>query len=263
MSLIKERRTGKWDQLRRVARQRLLRMHYESGVGHIGGNLSCLDMMLALHHEGMGPADQFILSKGHSAGAYYITLWSMGRLSDEDILQFHKDGTRLSAHPPTSGIDDILFATGSLGHGLSLAAGLALGKRLKGEAGRVFCLMSDGEWNEGSCWEALIFARHQRLDNLTFLVDLNGLQGFGSTREVADLDPLAEKFRAFGVPTQEVDGHDPRAVLEALGHENDHFNAIVARTHKGHGVSFMEDRMEWHYLPLTEALYLQAIRESQ
>src|SRR6185437_5106795 len=153
--------------------------------------------------------DQFVLSKGHSAGAYYVTLWTLGKLEEEDLRQFHKDGTRLSGHPPPGGIEDILFATGSLGHGLSMAAGLALAKRLKGEAGRIYCLMSDGEWNEGSCWEALIFARHHGLDNLTIVVDLNGLQGFGTTREVANLEPLAEKFRAFGVPTEEIDGHDP------------------------------------------------------
>ena len=185
-------------------------MHYESGVGHIGGNLSCLDLLLILHHRVLLPADQFVLSKGHSAGAYYVTLWTLGKLTEQDLSTFHKDGTRLSGHPPTSGIEDILFATGSLGHGLSLAAGLALAKRLKGEPGRVFCLTSDGEWNEGSCWEALIFARHHGLENLTLLVDLNGLQGFGTTREVADLEPLAEKFRAFGLPTLEIDGHDPR-----------------------------------------------------
>ena len=125
-------------------------------------------------------------------------------------------GRGSAAIRPTSGIDDILFATGSLGHGLSLAAGLALAKRLKGEPGRVYCLTSDGEWNEGSCWEALIFARHHRLDNLTIMVDLNGLQGFGTTREVADLEPLAEKFRAFGLPTEEIDGHDPDAIRRAL-----------------------------------------------
>ena len=101
---------------------------------------------------------------------------------------------------------------------MSLAAGLALAKRLKGEPGRVYCLTSDGEWNEGSCWEALIFARHQQLDNLTIVVDLNGLQGFGTTREVADLEPLAEKFRAFGVPTEEIDGHDREAIRQALRH---------------------------------------------
>ena len=238
-------------------------MHYESGVGHIGGNLSCLDLMLVLHHDVLQSSDQFVLSKGHSAGAYYITLWTLGRLEEDELREFHKDGTRLSGHPPASGIDEVLFATGSLGHGLGLASGLALAKRLKGEAGRVYCLMSDGEWNEGSCWEALIFARHHRLDNLTILVDLNGLQGFGTTREVADIDPLAEKFRAFAVPTEEVDGHDRQAIRRALRVDHRGPNAIVARTHKGCGISFMEDRMEWHYLPLSEPQYLEALRESE
>jgi transketolase len=236
-------------------------MHYESGVGHIGGNLSCLDLMLVLHHDILQPDDQFVLSKGHSAGAYYVTLWTSGKLGEDDLRQFHRDGTRLSGHPPAKGIDEILFATGSLGHGLGLAAGLALSKRLKGEPGRVYCLMSDGEWNEGSCWEALIFARHQRLDNMTILVDLNGLQGFGTTREVADLEPLAEKFRTFGVPTREIDGHDDEAIRRSLQPPRAMLDAVVARTRKGCGVSFMEDRVEWHYLPLTESQYLQAVQE--
>ncbi len=218
--------------------------------------------MLTLHHEVMKPEDRFVLSKGHSAGAYYVVLWTLGKLQEDDLLQFHKDDTRLSGHPPASGIGDILFATGSLGHGLSLAAGLALGKRLMNEPGRVYCLMSDGEWNEGSCWEALIFARHHRLDNLAILVDLNGLQGFGTTRDVAELDPLAEKFRAFGVPTEEIDGHDREAILGALQRERGSLAAFVARTRKGSGVSFMEDRMEWHYLTMTEAQYQQALRET-
>lgn len=249
------------DELRRRARRRLLEMHYESGVGHIGGNLSCLDLMLVLYHRLLGPDDQFVLSKGHSAGALYVTLWTLGRLDDADLRQFHKDDTRLSGHPPTSGIEDVLFATGSLGHGLSLAVGLAQAKRLKRRPGHVYCLTSDGEWNEGSCWEALIYARHHRLDNLTIAVDLNGLQGLGTTREVADLDPLAEKFRAFGVGTEEVDGHDPAAILRALAPGSLGPRAVVARTRKGCGVSFMEDRMEWHYLPMSQTHYQQALDE--
>lgn len=262
-SAIKQR-TGTWGELQRRARLRLLRMHYESRVGHIGGNLSSLDLMLVLHHDVLRPGDQFVLSKGHSAGAYYVTLWTLGKLPEEELGQFHKDNTRLSGHPPTGGIEDILFATGSLGHGLSLAAGLALAKRLRGLPGRVYCLMSDGEWNEGSCWEALIFARHQRLENLTILVDLNGMQGFGTTREVADLGSLAEKFRSFSVPTQEIDGHSNEAIAHALGRDRGPWpgpNAIVARTRKGCGVSFMEDRMDWHYLALSEGQYLQAVQE--
>jgi transketolase len=246
---------------RRLAPLRLLRLHFESGVGHIGGNLSALDILLCLHHDVLGPDDQFILSKGHAAGAMYITLWTLGRLDDEELRRFHRDGTLLSGHPPAGGIDEILFATGSLGHGPSLAAGLALAKKLRGEPGRVYCLTSDGEWNEGSCWEALIFARHRRLDNLTLVVDLNGLQGFGTTREVADLEPLAEKFRAFDVGAAEVDGHDPGALRAAVSATGAGPLVVVARTRKGCGVSFMEGRMEWHYLPLNESQYRQAVAE--
>jgi transketolase len=250
-----------WDLLRRRARLRLLQMHFESRAGHIGGNLSSLDLMLILHHELLDENDRFVLSKGHAAGAYYVTLWTLGKLGQSDLSLFHKDGTRLSGHPPASGIDEVLFATGSLGHGASLAAGLAKAKQLKSEPGRVFCLTSDGEWNEGSCWEALTFARHHDLDNLTILVDLNGLQGFGTTREVTSLEPLAEKFRAFGLPTQEVDGHDVDAVRRALRIHPVGPDVIVARTRKGCGVSFMENRLEWHYLPMTEREYLQAVQE--
>jgi transketolase len=236
-------------------------MHFESGAGHIGGNLSCLDLLLVIHHQVLSPSDGFVLSKGHAAGAFYVTLWSGGKLNDQDLTSFHSDSTVLSGHPPASGIDEVLFATGSLGHGLSLSAGLALAKRLKAESGRVFCLTSDGEWNEGSTWEALIFARHHQLNNLTVLVDLNGLQGLGRTREVANLDPLAAKFRAFGVPVMEIDGHDAGAIRQALASAEVELAVIVARTRKGCGVSFMEDRMEWHYLPMTEAEYASAVQE--
>jgi transketolase len=243
------------------AKLRLLEMHYQSKVGHIGGNLSALDVLISLYHFQLRPDDKFVLSKGHSAGALYVTLWTMGILSDEDLRQFHGEGTRLSGHPPLRGIPEITFATGSLGHGLSLAAGLALGKKLRGESGRVFCLMSDGEWNEGSCWEALIFLAHQKLDNLTFIVDLNGMQGFGSTREVANLDSLADKFRSFGISVLEVDGHDMRSICSAALASTHGPLAIVANTRKGCGVSFMENQMAWHYLPMSEEQYQQAVRE--
>lgn len=242
------------------ARLRLLEMHYHSKVGHIGGNLSALDILMNLYHYRLGPDDGFVLSKGHAAGALYVTLWSMGLLSDEDLRHFHGEGTRLSGHPPLKGIPEVIFATGSLGHGLSLAAGLALGKKLRGEAGRIFCLTSDGEWNEGSCWEALIFLAHQKLDNLTFLVDMNGMQGFGSTAQVANLGSLADKFRAFGVRTMEVDGHDANSIRAAL-ECNDGPLAIAAKTTKGYGVSFMENQMAWHYLPMNEEQYQQAVLE--
>ena len=240
------------------ARARLLQMHYESKVGHIGGNLSALDAMLHLHFQVMAPDDRFVLSKGHSAGALYITLWAMGLIPEEALQSFHKDDTTLAGHPVAHWHEGIAFATGSLGHGLGLAAGVALGKRLRGKPGTTYCMMSDGECEEGSIWEALLFARHQRLSNLVALVDANGLQGFGSTAEVASLEPLAAKFAGMGAHVEEIDGHDPAALDRALATRRDEPLVIVLRTIKGRGVSFMEGRMEWHYLALTEAQHAQA-----
>jgi transketolase len=246
----------------RSARLRLLRMHHESRVGHIGGNLSCLDVLLTLHHRILVAEDRFVLSKGHAAGALYVTLWSLGLLSDSQLEQFHKDGTQLAGHPPPRGIPGVAFATGSLGHGLGLAAGLALAKRLKGEPGRVYCLMSDGEWNEGSSWEALTFIAHQRLQRLTLIVDLNGLQGWGTTLAVANLGALGDKLRGFGLHVVECDGHDSARIEAALREvAPDCPVAVIAHTVKGHGVSYMENRMEWHYLPMSAAQYEQAVEE--
>ena len=232
-------------------------MHYESQVGHVGGNLSAIDILLSLYHVVLSPDDLFILSKGHAAGALYVTLWSLDLLSEEDLRQFHGEGTVLSGHPPVQGIPEVVFATGSLGHGLGLSAGLALGKRLRNETGRAFCLTSDGEWNEGSSWEALIFIAQHRLP-VTIILDCNGLQGFGSTREVADLEPFAAKFEAFRVRTVTVDGHDIEALCSTCGPHGDGPLVVIARTVKGSGVSFMENQMSWHYLPMTQRQFEQA-----
>jgi transketolase len=245
----------------RIARQRLLKMHYESGVGHIGGDLSCLDAMMVVFHEYLREEDQFILSKGHSAGALYTTLWSVGRLDDSDLESFRRDGTLLAGHPPVAGIPEIPFATGSLGHGVSLAAGTALAFRLTGSDARVVCLTSDGEWQEGSTWEGLIFASHHQLNNLTILVDHNGLQGFGSTTDVAGMSPLWRPLQGFDVDVDVIDGHDAGAIRAALLFPSERLRVIVLRTVKGHGVSFMENELKWHYLSLTAELYKQAIDE--
>jgi transketolase len=245
----------------RRARKRLLQMHFESGVGHIGGNLSALDAMLVVFHEYLDEQDKFILSKGHSAGALYIALWSVRRLLDEDLKLFHKDNTLLAGHPPAKGIAEIPFATGSLGHGLSLAAGTALSFKLKASNAKVVCLTSDGEWQEGSTWEALIFASHHRLTNLTIMVDHNNLQGFGSTADIASMSPLWDRLQGFEVDLQVIDGHDPAAIRAALAAEQQRLRIIILRTIKGRGVSFMENRMDSHYLPLSEQRFLKAIEE--
>lgn len=243
------------------AKARLLKMHFENVVGHIGGNLSSLDLMICLYHKILRENDIFVLSKGHAAGALYVALWSLGRLTDEDLKTFHQNGTKLSGHPPVNWMPEILFATGSLGHGLSLSNGLVLGKKLKGEQGRIFCLLSDGEWNEGSNWEALIFAVHHKLNQLTLIIDYNGLQGFGTTRDVADLEPFADKFRAFGCSVTEINGHNSDEIVEVLSSTPINPHVIIAHTKKGHGVSFMENKMEWHYLPMATEQYKQALEE--
>jgi transketolase len=245
----------------RKAKLRLLRLHYEKKVGHIGGNLSALDSMLFLYHNVLGENDTFVLSKGHAAGALYVTLWSVGKLSDAHLDGFHRDGSKLAGHPVGGWCPDIPFSTGSLGHGMSLAAGIALGKKMKNEKGKVFCLLSDGEWEEGSTWEALIFVGHRKLKNLTVLIDANGLQGFGKTTDIASLEPLADKIRPFGLDVQEIDGHNPLEMASVFKSESEVPKMIILRTIKGHGVSFMEGRMEWHYLPLSEEQYIQAAKE--
>jgi transketolase len=243
------------------ARARLLRMHYESRACHIGGNLSALDALLHLHLKVLTPADVFVLSKGHSAGALYVALWAAGAISETELRSFHRDGTRLAGHPAAHWHDRIAFATGSLGHGLGLAAGVALARHLRGEPGTAYCMLSDGECQEGSVWEALLFARHHRLANLVALVDMNGLQGFGTTEEVASMVPLAPKLRGLGLQVEEIDGHDPQALDAALARRCDEPLVVLLRTVKGRGVSFMEGRMEWHYLSLSEEQYQAALRE--
>ncbi len=243
----------------RSARKRLVQMHYESGVGHLGGNLSALDALLLVFHEFLGPDDKFILSKGHSAGALYTALWSCGRLTDDDLKTFHKDDTLLSGHPPASGLADVLFATGSLGHGLSLAAGTALALRLKSQTGRVVCMTSDGEWQEGSTWEALIFACHHRLETLTILVDHNDLQGFGSTSDVASMSPLWTRLQGFELQVEVIDGHDLAQIRSALAAPQTGPRLIALRTIKGRGLQDVEGRMESHYLPLDATGYTQAM----
>ncbi len=250
------------DELQTVAKRarlRLLKMHFDAKMGHIGGNLSALDAMLSLHHCVMTSDDAFVLSKGHSAGALYIALWSKGLLSDEDLETFHADGTQLAGHPVPGWHDSIPIATGSLGHGFPVAVGMALARQLRTTPGRVFCLTSDGEWQEGAMWEALIFWSHHKLQNLTLLVDLNGLQGFGTTHDVASMADLGARIRSFGVQVLEVDGHDLLGIARAAN--NNPGAVLLLRTKKGKGVSYMEDKMEWHYHPMSASQYSLAVVE--
>jgi transketolase len=245
----------------KIMRQKLLWMHFETNIGHIGGNLSSIDIMLLLWHEFIGKYDQFFLSKGHSAGALYIALWSKNILSDNSLKTFHGDDTLLPGHPPPNIYKEIPFATGSLGHGLSLAAGSALAKKLKGTNEQIYCLTSDGEWQEGSTWEALIFLAHHKLKNLTIFIDQNSLQGFGNVDDISSMDNLEAKLKGFDIKIITCNGHDFEEMRKAITVRTEIPKIIILKTIKGKGVSFMENDFKWHYLPMSEGQYKKAIKE--
>ena len=239
---------------------RMLKMHFEAQVGHLGSNLSCIDALMTIYHHTLKDKDQFILSKGHSAGALYCTLWSLGKISEETLNTFAQDGTSIPGHPSGSNIPGLLFPTGSLGHGLSLSAGLALSKKFKNEPGLVFCLCSDGEFQEGSTWEGVIFSAHNKLDNLIVMIDQNRLQGFGTTQETVSFDDLTSRLKSFDAAVQNVDGHCPEEILLSLSKtKKNKLNIIILNTIKGKGLH-NENELECHYLPINKAEYLQAVK---
>lgn len=243
-------------------RKRFLKMHFEAKAGHIGSGLSSIELLTYIYKAWMRSGDQFILSKGHGASALYATLRHAGLLSEEVFQTYYKDNTTLPVHPAALAYQAIPVATGSLGHGFAIAAGMVYANQyLHGNDYRVACLLSDGECNEGSVWESALFAAHHRLRNLKVIIDANGLQGFGRTEEVLGLEPFQQKWEAFGFQVHPVNGHDFKAIHSAFSQVSDKPSCILARTIKGKGVSFMEDKMEWHYLPMKEEQYQQALRQ--
>lgn len=245
----------------------VLEMYKRANAGHIGSSLSCLDVLVSLYFKIMNrEADRFILSKGHAACALYIVLAKSGRFPADILNTFYQDGTSLAAHPPCSGVfEDIPFGTGSLGHGLSLATGLAFSDKFTKKSGNVFCILSDGDCNEGSTWEAVMFAAQHKLSNLYVFVDANGLQGFGSSKDVMDLSSIDNKFKAFNFDTYVVeDGNSVDSILdiyEKIEHSSSNPKCIICKTTKGNGVSFMKNKMEWHYWPMSDEQYEQAMKE--
>lgn len=255
----------------KAIRKILLTLHHRARSGHIGSGLSCVDLLAFLYRSwlrnaGSPDGDVFILSKGHAASALYATLSHFGHLPEELLAQYYGNGTILPAHPAPGALPHIPAATGSLGHGLPIATGLAFAEKVLAKGTRrIACLVSDGECNEGSIWEAALFAGHHALGNLTVIVDANGLQGFGRTEEVLNLEPLADKWRAFGFRVIELEGHDfsqmqSRWLATAAAAESSPPTVVIARTVKGKGVPFMEDRLEWHYQPMSDEQYAQALR---
>jgi transketolase len=256
----------------RQIRRLILEESRRANVGHIGSALSIADIVAVLYgrvlrvrRPGEPERDRFILSKGHASLALYCALHQRGWLSRDELDTYCADETLLGVHPEhdLKGVD---FSTGSLGHGLSLGAGAALAARLQGSPRRVFVLVSDAECNEGSLWEAAMFAAHWKLSNLVAIVDLNGQQALGYTEDVLSLPGMAERWRAFGWDAHEVDGHDREALaglLDGFATTSGPPHAVVARTTFGRGVSFMERQIKWHYLPMNEQQYEQALTEAE
>jgi transketolase len=246
----------------------MLSMYKKADAGHIGASLSSLDILIYLFFKRMNIEDKFILSKGHAAAALYTVLAKAGKIPEKELETFYADGTNLAAHPPCSKkLDGILFGTGSLGHGLSLASGIALASRFTNEKYGVYCVVSDGDLNEGATWEAIMFAAHNLINNLTVIIDSNGLQGFGKSSEVMNLEPIADKFRDFGFSVvHAANGNDFNSLDDAFirldGEKSVKPSCIIAKTVKGSGISFMENKMEWHYLPMSDEQYKKAIDEA-
>lgn len=240
----------------------ILDLYHRVHAGHIGCSLSCVDLMMATLVLRKRPQDIFLLSKGHAAAALYVCLNHLGDISDDELATFYQNGTTLPAHPAPNQHRGIPFATGSLGHGLPIGAGIAQAGKLLGDDSRIFILMSDGETNEGTTWEAAHFAIQHGLDNLIVLIDKNGLQGFGNTTDVLGDTADVKTWDAMGFETVEVDGHDVSELTTTIdrltANPNGKPKLVIARTVKGKGVSYMEDRLEWHYLPMTPAQYEQA-----
>jgi len=262
-----------YPQIAKEIRKKILKMMYESKAAHIGSCLSCVDILTVLYFKilKIDPKnpfaenrDRFILSKGHAVAALYAVLAKRGFFPEEILDTYYRDGGRLPGHSTVGSVPGIEASTGSLGHGLSMGAGIALAGKRDEKKYRVFVLMSDGECEEGSTWEAALFAHHHKLDNLIGIVDYNKLQAFGKIEDILGLKPLSKKWRDFGWEVKEINGHNFSEIKKAFSKipfKKGKPSLVIAHTIKGKGVSFMENRMEWHYYNLNKEQYQQALKE--
>jgi transketolase len=243
--------------------KKVIRLAHDNKVSHVGGALSIVDVLSVLYGKiiKFDPAtpdspnrDRLFYSKGHACTALYAVLCYAGFYTESDLEAFTKDGSHFTSHVNHK-VPGVELSTGSLGHALNVACGVALAGKRKKEAWNVYTILSDGELNEGSNWEAILFAPHHQLDNLTIIIDYNKIQSFGSIKEVLDLEPLADKFNSFGWQVIEIDGHSHQAIEEAMLQKSTKPKCIIAHTIKGKGVPFMENDLAWHYKsPSTDQL---------
>ena len=250
------------EQLKNLAtriRAQVLKMTHRAKSSHVGSSLSIADLLAVLYgnilninpkEPNWAERDRLILSKGHACVGLYAVLAEVGYFPLEDLKAYYQNGSYLAGHITHTSVPGVEVSTGSLGHGLSIACGMALAGKQDGKDYRVFTILSDGECDEGSIWEAVLFAPHHRLDNLIAIVDYNKIQSIGRVEEVLDLEPFSDKWKAFGWAVSEIDGHNFEEIQKTLGRvpfKSGRPSCIIAHTIKGKGVSFMEDKLAWHY----------------
>lgn len=263
------------DELRALCnrvREHVLTMTNRAKSSHIGSNFSMVELLSVLYgqvlrvdpeHPDWPNRDRFILSKGHACAALYAVLAERGFFPLDWLDTFYQNGSRLFGHA-THSVPGVEFSTGSLGHGLPVGVGMALAAKRDGKEHRVFVLLSDGECDEGSNWEAALFAPQHKLDNLVAIVDYNKIQSLGTTKEVIDLEPFADKWASFGWVVREIDGHDLEAIERAFSdipYSPGKPSCVIAHTVKGKGISFMENELLWHYRSPQGDEYEAALRE--
>jgi len=253
-----------------AVRKLILDQSKRAHVGHVGSSMAIADIVTLLYDrllKAQDPddpdRDRVVLSKGHAALALYCALALNGHISSSELDTYCADDSLLGVHPEPElkGVD---FGTGSLGQGLSIGAGAALAARIQGSRRRVFVVNSDAECNEGAIWEAVMFAAQHKLSNLVSIVDMNAQQAFGYTRDVIDMEPMADKWRAFGWDVHDVDGHDVDVmedVIRSLDFETGPPHVLLARTDFGGGVSYMRSQIKWHYLPMSDEDYATALSD--
>jgi transketolase len=265
-----EQNIEKLQEISKRVRRSIVEMVHTASSGHPGGSLSCTDILVCLYHNEMNlnldengkRIDKFVLSKGHATPAYYSVLSSAGFIPEEDLKCFRKFDGYLEGHP-TNKIPGVDTSSGSLGQGLSIANGMALSKKISNQDGIVYCLVGDGELEEGQNWEAMMTSNKYKLNNLVLIVDNNGLQIDGNIENVKSLDNLVNKIESFGFFVQTVDGHDHLEIIEAINNakKSDKPNCIIAKTIKGKGISYMENQVAWHGKAINDSEYEIAIKE--
>jgi transketolase len=247
-------------------RRSIIEMAHVSKGPHVGSALSCADILAVLYFQIMKTEhweqrDLFILSKAHAAMALYAALAAKGIIDKKDLAGYYQNGGTLPGHLDKLTAKGVEVSAGALGHGFNIGIGLALGYKKQKNSRQVFVLIGDGESQEGSIWEGALFAPKLALNNLTVIMDYNNLQGYDVTNDICAFEPISAKWASFGWDVQEIDGHDYQALKVSLQHSSEKPRMIIAKTVKGRGVTFMENKLEWHYYIVTDELYRKALEE--